>query len=339
MMKNYLQNGLIHDLSHIRRVDIELHSFCNRVCEWCPNKTYLRNKQTKMEDWVFDKILNELNDFNFAPERNFYTPDDTRTVRPPFVLHTENQPVISFLGFMEPMADIQLLKKRVQQTKNTLPAHVEIFSSTNGDYISRKNLENLYLTSLFIMDYDHKGSDYWKDELTKAGCLVIEDNDLGYDGVIATHKHIGLVRVKINWKDLVYIEDRAGVLSQNEPVIKELKWKNSKEYRVVPCPEPSYFINITFDGSVMPCCHIRSDIPMHKDYILGNIKDNTLLEILNSPRAVDFRQRLTVENGDYPSPCKTCQKIRPINCSGAPNGFNWNGEKYSKNKLAEINDF
>lgn len=335
MTKKSLEIGSIADLSHIRRIDIELHSFCNRTCDWCPNKTYLRNKQIKMDDWVFEKILNELVEFNFGPKRKFPTPFHPKLHNNKYVPFSEHQPLITFMGFMEPMSDIKLLKKRVKQAKNKLPNHIELASSTSGDYISKNNLEGLYLTSLNIMDYDHKGKGYWIEELEKAGCLIINDDDIDFDGIIATHKNIGLINVKQDWKDGALLEDRAGVLSETEPVINQISWKNRKDHRIVPCPEPSYFINITYDGSVMPCCHIRSDIPMHKDYILGNVKNNTLIEILNSPRAVEFRQRLTVERGDYPTPCKTCQKTRPGIITGSPNGFNWIGHRYLENKINE----
>jgi radical SAM protein with 4Fe4S-binding SPASM domain len=280
---------------------------------------------------VFDKILNELKEFKFAPDRQFINDHveihNHRNTSP----FTENQPLITLMGFMEPMSDIKLLKRRVKQIKDTLPGHIEIASSTSGDYFSKKNLEKLYLTTLNIMDYDHKGENYWIDELGKAGCLIIDN----IGEIIATHKNIGLITVKPNWKDNVLLEDRAGVLSENEPVINQIVWKNNKQQRIVPCPEPSYFINITHDGSVMPCCHIRSDIPMHKDYIFGNVKNNTLLEILNSPKAVEFRQRLTVERGDYPTPCKTCQKVRHGLLTGAPNGFVWSNRRYDGNQINE----
>ena len=45
-------------LSHIRRVDIEFHSYCNRLCEWCPNKTLRRDfDDIEMQDELYTKIL------------------------------------------------------------------------------------------------------------------------------------------------------------------------------------------------------------------------------------------------------------------------------------------
>lgn len=330
-------------LSHIRRVDIELQSFCNRTCDWCPNKDYLRNKSVALDDVYYTKILNELNQFGFAPDRKFPTVATNLDMVSFNGDFARGQPTVSFMGFQEPMADIKLLKRRVIEAKETLPSYVVLSTNTNGDYFTKKNLDGLFLTTLNVMDYDCKGKDYWIKTLEENDCMVIDDPGKQYQGLLAVHKSINLIKVVYDWPKQALLENRAGVLSKDEQPLKMIRWKNDSNKRVVPCPEPSYYINITFDGSVMPCCHIRSDIPIHKDYILGNVKENTLEEILNSPKAIEFRQRLTVENGDYPDPCKYCQKIRSNICTGAPNGFNYIGKRYMENKVNEnvrfINDF
>jgi radical SAM protein with 4Fe4S-binding SPASM domain len=324
------------ELRHIRRVDIELHSFCNRTCDWCPNKTYLRNKQTIMEDWLFTKILKELNEFGFGQDRQFANRRTNLTSNKLYYRNfTENQPVVSFLGYMEPMSDIKLLKRRVKEASDTLNNFVELVSNTSGDYISKKNLEGLLLTTLNVMDYDCKGKDYWQNKLKESGCLIVEDDNIDYNGVLALHKTIGNIRVQTDWPKKWLIENRAGVLSKEEPALIKMNWKNNSEERKVPCVEPTYFINITYDGNVMPCCHLRSDIPMHQDYILGNLKEQTLKEIFYSEKAKAFRERLSKENGDYPETCKNCQKIRNDVCTGGPNGFDYIGQRYSNNTINE----
>ena len=54
------------------------------------------------------------------------------------------------------------------------------------------------------------------------------------------------------------------------------------------------------------CCNIRHDIESHKPYILGNIKYNSLEDILNSENATKFRE--DVKNMNLPDVCKTCTK-------------------------------
>ena len=309
---------------HIRRVDIELHSFCNRTCEWCPNKTYLRNKQVRMEDWVFEKIIQELKMFGFGSQKRFWDHDANGYNYDR--MFSNDQPILSFLGYMEPMADMKNFRTKVNYAVEHLPNHVEFLSHTNGDYLKKENLEDLHLTTLGIMDYDSLGKEYWIDKLTELGCLVMEDELLDDHGfVLAMHKTINNIRVTTNWTENIEIENRAGVLKKDEEVIKMLGWRNDAEKRTSPCAEPTYFMNITYDGNVMPCCHMRSDIPMHEDYILGNVKENTLQEIYYSEKAEKFREKLTVPMGDYPEPCKNCQKHRSGTFTDAPNGFKYYG--------------
>ena len=326
------------NFEHIRRIDIELHSFCNRTCEWCPNKTYLRNKQVRMEDWLFEKIIKELKEAKFGVHRRFWGKQNT--AEPNGIDYqrkfTNDQPVLSFLGYMEPMADMKNFRSKLKYAIEHLPKHIEFLSHTNGDYLKKENLEDLPLTTLGIMDYDNMGSKYWAEKLTELGCLVMDSDQLDPDtAVLALHKSINNIRVVSNWTENVQIENRAGVLGKDEEVIKMLGWRNDAEKRVVPCAEPTYFMNITYDGYVMPCCHMRADIPEHKDYILGNVKDQSLLEIYFSEKAKDFREKLSVENGDYPDPCKNCQKHRSGTFADAPNGFEYLGARYRDNKIHE----
>jgi len=306
---------------HIRRIDIELHSFCNRTCEWCPNKTYLRNKQVRMEDWVFEKVINELAESGFGTKRRFM--EDGVNFERTF---TNDQPILSFLGYMEPMADMKNFRSKLKYAIENLPPNIEFLSHTNGDYLTKENLEDLPLTTLGVMDYDNLGPEYWANKLTELGCLVMEDENINSQGyVLAIHKLINNIRVTTNWTENSELENRAGALSKDEDVIKMMGWRNGAEKRTTPCAEPTYFMNITYDGNVMPCCHMRSDIPMHEDYILGNVKENTLQEIYYSEKAEKFREKLTVPMGDYPDPCKNCQKHRSGTFTDAPNGFKYYG--------------
>lgn len=291
-----------------------------------------------MEDWVFEKIINELAAAGFGKHRTFWPKPSTENFNVPptyFRSFTENQPVLSFLGYMEPMADIKNFKTKLNFAIDHLPEHVEFLSNTNGDYIKKENLEGLYLTTLNIMDYDRLGKEYWTKKLSDEGCLIIEDENIDFRGVLAVNSSIGVIKVNVDWPDYHQLENRAGALNRDDDVIREMKWRNEVDERIVPCPEPTYYMNITFDGNVMPCCHLRSDIPIHQDYILGNVKNNTLEEIYNSPKALEFRQRLVNERGDYPDPCKNCQKIRPSECTGAPNGMMYLGRRYQGNVINE----
>lgn len=65
------------------------------------------------------------------------------------------------------------------------------------------------------------------------------------------------------------------------------------------CYLPFYHCTIDYDGSVVGCCHMRSGAG-----VMGNIKEATLADILNSPAATELRTRLTTAN--MPEACGTC---------------------------------
>jgi len=283
-------------LSHIQRVEIELHSKCNRHCEWCFNCEYKRDEYVEMEEWLFLKILNELKENNYDYQSN--------------KLHTK---LMTYNRFCEPTYNKDLLIKRVRQTKEILPRILSVFG-TNGDYLTPEFLEEItFLHAIYISDYDNKGKEYWLERFKELKILVSNHGDRTIYG---THRKINKVSCKIDWPKNIPIEDRAGFLDK-DIIIDDapMHWKHDKEVRTARCIEPKYYISIDYNGNIVPCCHMRSDIPRYKKYVWGNVKDNTILEIYNSPKAVAFRKRV-FEDLDFPDICKTCTKHRL--------GFNWN---------------
>jgi len=103
-------------------------------------------------------------------------------------------------------------------------------------------------------DFDYDGIDI--DQLT------VMDYDNNMDEFVDEHGTFRIMKLK-------KINNRAGALN-----IKQ------KE-RNFPCYEPQFFVGVDFNGSVVPCCNIRSDIKKHKRFILGNLKYIHLKKYLN----------------------------------------------------------
>ena len=317
-----------NSLKHIRRVDIEFQSYCNRKCDWCPNKEFDRDFKEYLKESSYIRLLLNLKSEGFGSILNFQSENKKRMS---YVKRfTPNQPKLSFLGYQEAFGSIDIFKDRVNSAYSILPPNVELLTNSNGDFISKDSLLDLPLTTLSIMDYDSKGRDYWREKLKELDVLIIEDVE-NRNELIGIHENIGNVRVSLNWVENWLIEDRGGSLKKED--LPDLNWKNNCSERIVPCPEPTYYINISYDGSVMPCCHLRPDNPKHKEFILGNINDDNIKDIYYSEKAIKFRKQLQNENGDYPEPCKHCQKVRATTCIGDPEGFEYYGEKYKGNKI------
>lgn len=57
--------------------------------------------------------------------------------------------------------------------------------------------------------------------------------------------------------------------------------------KVKVCPMPFYMLNIGFDGNVIPCCYYQMES-------FGNLKNMSIIEILNGDKLKEFRRSLLV---------------------------------------------
>lgn len=281
--------------SHLRRIDIEFHSKCNRKCEWCPNKFLDRqSKDEIMDKELFTKLIQELYDNNAG---TINLTNDYKGL------------VFTLIGYCEPFLQINILKEYVNIIKSIFGQnrYYSIIINTNGDYLSDNNLKDLNINQLNIMDYDCKGKEYWIKKLEENKCVVLSRQK---NFLTAMYRNIDFIQVLLDWPNNQSLEDRGGSLSPDN-MTKQYSWKKDLIPRTYECDEPYYCINISYDGSVMPCCHLRPDNPNHKDYILGNLKEQNLIDIFYEEKAIDFRDLMLSENYDkYPKTCATCHKKR-----------------------------
>jgi len=230
-------------ISQIRLLELELFSFCNRTCNFCPNHYIDRLSDNKILDIdVFKKLIAELKAENYKG-------------------------VISFSRYCEPFAFREILEDRIKYIRKVLP-NTKLVCNTNGDY----DWEGIDLDELTIMDYDFKMS---KEELG-----YYERDTKPY---IVRKMRLG----KIN--------NRAGALEVRKKFVRDFA-----------CYEPSYFVGVDFNGSVNPCCNIRSDVNSHEEYVLGNLANDTLTDILLADKSVRFRNR--TKSCDFDKICLSCSK-------------------------------
>jgi len=174
---------------------------------------------------------------------------------------------ISFSRYNEPFMHPEILRKRVDYIKQRLP-DAKLVTNTNGDYDTNDFRNDIEITE---MDYDGNKECYTK-----------------FMNGLTDEKSYRVMR-------LGPINNRGEALDLQKQV-----------NRTKPCLEPTYFIGIDYEGSVVPCCNFRHDIESHKPYVFGNIKESKLEEILNSERATKFRK--DTKEANFPDVCKTCTK-------------------------------
>ena len=125
---------------NLRLIELELWSYCNRKCTWCPNNFIDRQSEIKyMDKQVFLNLINSLKKINYSG-------------------------YITFSRYNEPLAFTALLNQACEYIKKELP-NCTLVTNTNGDFLTKKNLHNLYIDELSIMDYDNKGMEYCKNKL------------------------------------------------------------------------------------------------------------------------------------------------------------------------------
>jgi radical SAM protein with 4Fe4S-binding SPASM domain len=82
------------------------------------------------------------------------------------------------------------------------------------------------------------------------------------------------------------------------------------------CPAPWMHLHIINDGRAFPCCQT----PLENKHSFGNVKNNTLLEILNSDNAKQMR--LNMLKGDpLPSSCERCTSKEVVGMNSMRTGL------------------
>lgn len=237
-------------IKNIRLIEIEISSYCNRTCGWCPNKDIDRKSFCNfMPIDTYRKILDELESENYTG-------------------------TISFSRYNEPMAFADRLDLLTNMARSRLP-EVRLVSNTNGDFLSEEALSSIAIDELTVMDYDCKGYDYASKKLEDCGCTILSAPS--EQTIFASYKKMSILYV-LNWPKNAKIGNRGASLDDY----------NSHTFRSAPCLEPSRFIGIDYNGCVMPCCEVRSDNPDHAPMILGNVSAHTLSEILGRSKSMIF---------------------------------------------------
>ena len=115
-------------------IEIELFSFCNRRCWFCPNSSIDRHSENHfLPEELYLNLLQQLADLDFSGQ-------------------------ISFSRYNEPLAD-KIILKRLCQARATLPKAF-LHTNSNGDYLDAQYLQQLQeagLDSLSVQNYSVEG--------------------------------------------------------------------------------------------------------------------------------------------------------------------------------------
>jgi radical SAM protein with 4Fe4S-binding SPASM domain len=86
-----------------------------------------------------------------------------------------------------------------------------------------------------------------------------------------------------------------------------LDWMTDSAFiRNDPCSFVFRNFTMDYDGNVMPCCNLRSDIAEHKPFILGNVTGSSIFDIYADQKFIDWRRSLAGFS-EKAGPCRHCR--------------------------------
>ena len=265
----------------IMNIDLELFSYCNRRCLYCPNAFIDRiSTNNYLPGNIYQMILRDLVEINFSRKitLNFYN---------------------------EPLAD-PITPRTCQELRELLPASF-LRLNTNGDYLGKSSLAGMRdagLNHLMISLHVSKTVD-WDDEKVKFRAEQIYDrigirpDEVKFIPGRQYHAAIPFDRMRVEVVQGNYSEYgfNIGGLMKHIPAPSE---------RTSPCDEPFRSMTITYNGGLTACCRIRADAPDHQPYVLGNLADyESIFEAWANEHHAAWRKHLVGFNPKA-APCNSC---------------------------------
>jgi len=269
------------DLKNLKSIEIEVFSFCNRRCWFCPNSTINRHSHNiEMKEDLYLKILGELKLADFKGE-------------------------ISYSRYNEPLAYKDIILKRIAQARSVLP-DVFLTTNTNGDYLTKEYLSELKiagLNELHIQHYLRKDEIFDADVIYEKFNKTCQSLGLGYTTLKAAK-----TTIKINFEyEGMSIFGTARDFKKNGNTrggsVKTLKPKR----RNYPCLTPHLRLYIDYNGKVMPCCNLRSDIMEHVSFVIGDANETSVEELFNNDKMNRLRDKLNFPDIQQLYPCNECK--------------------------------
>ena len=262
-------------------IEIEIFSYCNRKCWFCPNSiTDRKSKNNVMPEKDYLHILRQLKEIDFDGE-------------------------VAYSRYNEPLADRKLFIKRVKQAREYLP-NAKLRTNTNGDYLTKDyiiELESVGFNELFIQQYLRNKESYNHKKIKKELLRKLEKLNIPATLLIDIENH--KIEYDLSFKNMtVHIRARNFLIDGSSrggtvPIAENY-------VRTQKCKQVFNNMYVDYNGNVMICCALRSDISEHKIGIMGNIKENSLSDIFTGEKYKKWRQH-HLKDGEKKGVCRTCR--------------------------------
>lgn len=263
-------------------VEVELFSYCNRKCGFCPNAT-MPQRQDKagnrfMPEELYLRILDDLASIDYRGK-------------------------VQFGRYNEPFAE-RIILDRIRQARERLPK-AYLYSHTNSDFLTPGYLSEIRdagLNEVAVQVYLGNGQPYVEEAMILRRGMILDRLGLSLTETICSapgfrHYHRtdypGML-VTIDARNFSRIgTDRGGLLQIRQHV------------RTAPCLIPFSALYVDHDGSTMPCCNLRSDVPAHAPYVVSRLQDGS--SVFDAYAALHGWRLSLMRFGEKQAPCSTCR--------------------------------
>ncbi len=265
---------------YVRRVEIETHAKCNRVCSFCPNAIMDRRRdETLTDSEMLDRIFTELGSIDYPHQ-------------------------LMIARYSEPLANPEYLYDRLTAAHRLAPT-AQLAITTNTDYLTTAILDELQSigVSKIYMSIYLKSKERWSLEVARGyrDRLVkkLELQLLRSEETAVTlqcafnYKGLDMWSTCHNWDQ--YGTDRGGTVSQY-----------IEHDRIGPCRDPFETFVVDYTGAVMPCCALRSDLPQGRGFAVGDLRNPGVSIFDIYAGQLSAWRRSLVGFGPKASPCTTC---------------------------------
>lgn len=275
------------DLEFPRLVCIETTNYCNAKCNFCPNEVLTRGKKT-MSDDLYEKIIDDCTQF----------------------------PLESIEPFMngEPFMDkqivprMELIRSRLPKTKLRVYTNGNILFPDKIDQLVGLGIEHLFV-SVNTTDPEHYEEVMripWQRTVDNLRYLTdpVRKSKVAKNITFRMTRH---AQMPLAEQDafLEFCEDH-GVKSFIVGMF------NYKGYVETNLPVPDYpcahitRVDILSNGKVTLCC-----MDQDGEYELGDVNEQSVLEIHNAPRARWYREMHRTGRRKAAEPCDVCNLCSP----------------------------